>query len=230
MRANDAHEMVAFDDAGAPAGVLRMASHLLAGVLHPHLALGHDDGDRLADELPRHAVAVGVELDAGAGVDAAAELTHLQERRLGRERRKCSSFVAFEAVDRWLGGGAVHPHVGDLAHPASKMRLQFFQGCEAMTGNGIALDVAHAALVLALGPGAVWGTRPGDHAPVAAEGVEAVVEGDLAGLRVVLVDERPRVVDQHLAGGAAEVPERAFQALQPSGLALVQEHGHVGPA
>jgi hypothetical protein len=58
--------------------------------------------------------------------------------------------------------------------------------------------------------------------------VEAVVEGDLAALRVVFVDERTGVVDQHLARSAAEVPERAFQALQPSRLALVQEHGHVG--
>ena len=43
--------------------------------------------------------------------------------------------------------------------------------------------------------------------------MEAVVEGDLAGLDVVLADERSGVVDQHLAGGAAEVSERAFQTL-----------------
>lgn len=60
--------------------------------------------------------------------------------------------------------------------------------------------------------------------------MEAVVEGDLAGLCVVLVDKRSRVVDQYLAGGAAEVTEGAFQALQPGRLALVQEQSHVGPA
>jgi hypothetical protein len=45
-----------------------------------------------------------------------------------------------------------------------------------------------------------------------------------------LVDERAGVVDQHLAGRAAEVPERAFQTLQPRRLALVQKHGRVGSA
>ena len=30
--------MAAFDDARAPASVLRVASHFLAGVLHPHLS------------------------------------------------------------------------------------------------------------------------------------------------------------------------------------------------
>jgi hypothetical protein len=78
-------------------------------------------------------------------VNAAAELAHLQERRLGRQWRKCSSFVAFEAVDGWLGSGAVHAHVGDLAHPARQMRPQLLQGREAVTGDGIALDVADAA-------------------------------------------------------------------------------------
>src|SRR5687767_15508570 len=139
MRADDAHEMAALDDAGAPARVLRVAGHLLAGVEHPHLALSHDNGDRLADELPRHAVSVGVELDAGVGVSPAAEFTDLQERRLGRQRRERTSLVALEAVDGWLGSGAVHACISHLARPARQVRLEFLQGCEAMAGNGVAL-------------------------------------------------------------------------------------------
>src|SRR3954469_25438074 len=126
MRTDDAHEMAALDDAGAPACVLRVAGHFLAGVEHSHLALGYDDGDAFADELPRHAVAVGVELDACIGVNPAAELTDLQERRLSRQRRESTSLVALEALDGWLGGGAVYPHIGDLARPTRQVRLEFF--------------------------------------------------------------------------------------------------------
>jgi hypothetical protein len=57
--------------------------------------------------------------------------------------------------------------------------------------------------------------------------VEALVEPDLAGLAVVLVNQRPGVVDEQLARRAAEVAPCAFNASQPGTLALVQEHFHV---
>ena len=99
-----------------------------------------------------------------------------------------------------------------------------------MSGDGVAFDVADAAFVLPLGLGTVRCTSPRGHLPVPAEGVETAVEADLAGLQVVLADEGPRVVHKHLLCSAAEVPERAFQALQPRRLALVQEHGDEGAA
>jgi DNA replication protein DnaC len=43
---------------------------ILAGVQHAHQAVGDDDGDALADEPPRHAVAVGVDLHASVAVHA----------------------------------------------------------------------------------------------------------------------------------------------------------------
>jgi len=60
--------------------------------------------------------------------------------------------------------------------------------------------------------------------------MEAIVELHLARLGVVVDHQRTGVVDQQLAGGAAEVAERAFQPLHPGRLALVQEHAHVGAA
>jgi hypothetical protein len=127
MSTDDAHEVAALDDVGASARVLGVTRHFLRGVQHPYLALGHYHGDRLADQLPRHAVAVGVQFDAGVGVHPAAEFAYLQKRRLGRQRRECASFVTLEAVDGWLGGGAMYPHVCHLAHPARQMRLEFFE-------------------------------------------------------------------------------------------------------
>jgi len=96
---------------------------LLAGVEDAHLALGHHDAHRFADEPPRHAVAVGVQLDARIGVHAAHELAHLQERRLGRQRSQRRTLVALEARQRRLARRAVDAHVGDLPHPALQMRL-----------------------------------------------------------------------------------------------------------
>jgi hypothetical protein len=42
------------------------------------------------------------------------------------------------------------PPVGDLAQPPGQMRLQPIPAREAVPGDGVALDIADAALVLAL--------------------------------------------------------------------------------
>lgn len=83
-----------------------VVSVILAGVQHPDLALGQSDADALADELPRHAVAVGVQLDAGAGVHPAGEFAHLQERRLGRS---CAIAFRSSRSKRSSGVSAVVP-------------------------------------------------------------------------------------------------------------------------
>ena len=56
-----------------------------------------------------------------------------------------------------------------------------------------------------------------------------MVELDLARLRVVDDHQRPRVVDQHLPGHAAEVLERALEAAEPRRLPLVPERRHIAP-
>ena len=60
--------------------------------------------------------------------------------------------------------------------------------------------------------------------------MEAIVEPDLPGLTVVIVDQGLGVVQQQLVRHAAEVAQGVFQALQPRRLALVQEHGDVAAA
>src|SRR5205823_13220806 len=49
-----------------------------------------------------------------------------------RERRR---FLPLETHQRYLAGGAVHPHVGDLAHPPDEVRFQRCPADEGMTGN-----------------------------------------------------------------------------------------------
>jgi len=74
----------------------------------------------------------------------------------------------------------VHPLVRDLARPFLEMRFQRRPAREAPPGDRVLLDVADAALVLALGPRPVGcaGFRP--EPPVPGEGMEARGELDLA--------------------------------------------------
>jgi hypothetical protein len=113
--------------------------------------------------------------------------------------------------------------IGDLAQPPRQVCLELGPGGEAAAGDGVALDVADAALVLALGPGPVGGAGLRPEAPVAGEGVEAVVEDDLARPRVVVRHQRLGVVEQDLLGHAAEVPEGAIEPVEPGALPLVPE-------
>src|SRR5690606_8773892 len=93
-----------------------------------------------------------------------------------------------ETLQRRLAGRAVGPHVGDLAHPPDQMRLQRRPAGKAVSGDGVALHVTDAALVLALGAGAVRRTGARLEAPVSGEGLEAGVEPHLARGGVMVVD------------------------------------------
>jgi len=59
-----------------------------------------------------------------------------------------------------------------------------------MTGNGVALDIADAALVLALGAGPIGCASPPMKVPVAGKRVQAIVEPDLATNRVLVIYQR----------------------------------------
>ena len=108
----------------------------------------------------------------------------------------------------------MHASVGHLAGPVRQVGVQGLQGVEAVAGDGIALDVYHPALVLALGARLVRRAGPRGHASVAAESVKAVVELHLAGLRGMRVDQAGGVVDQQFFGDSLEVPQRPFEPLQ----------------
>ncbi len=159
-----------------------------------------------------------------------AHLAHLPERRAAVQRAKHGGLVPFEPHDRRLTRRAVHPNVGHLAHPPGQVGLQRPEGCEAPARDGVVLHVAHAALVLPLGAGPVGcaGHRP--HRPVPGEGMEAIVELHLARGGIVVPDQRGGVVEEQLARQAAEVAERAFDALEPSRLPLVPERLDIDPS
>ena len=94
--------------------------------------------------------------------------------------------------------GTVPSPVRDLALPPRQMRLQSRPALEAVSCDGVPLDVAYAALVLPLRPGPVWRASARSEPPIGGERLEPVVELDLARGRVVMDHQRPRVVDQHL--------------------------------
>ena len=52
------------------------------------------------------------------------QLAHLPERRPAIDRLEHRRLGAFKAGPRHLADGAMHPDVGDLAHPPVEMRLE----------------------------------------------------------------------------------------------------------
>src|SRR5262249_15322819 len=129
---------------------------------------------------------------------------------------QCSGLVTLEARQRRLAGGAVHPQIGDLAHPPLQMGLECRPADKGMAGNGVALDVTDAALVLALGARPIRRAGPRPEAPVIGKSVQPLVETHLAGGRIVVIDQRPRVVKQHLLRHPAKAPEGTLHAVEPS--------------
>ena len=205
------------------AGGFRVRRDLVAGMEDADPTIHDGHLNTLADQPPGHAVGVGVDLDGAVRMHLAGELAPLPERRPAVDRPQGRRLVALEARDRRLAGRAVDAPVGHLAHPPGEMRLERRPAREAPPGDGVALDVADLALVLALGPRSVGcaGLRP--HAPVAGESMQPFVEHHLAGLRVVVRDQRAGVVEQDLGRQPAEVAEGALDPVEPRRLPLVPE-------
>lgn len=104
------------------------------------------DLDALADQAPRHRVAVRVEIDCAVGLDLADQIPQLPERGAAGQRAQRTSFVG-KAL-RWRNAsGAVFTLVGDLARPPVQMRLERRPALEPAPGDGVLLDVAHSAFV-----------------------------------------------------------------------------------
>src|SRR6476660_2343235 len=208
------------------AGQAGMHGDFLARMQHAHLFI-HQYRDRLANQSPRHAIAVCLELDARIGMYAAHTFPNRLERGAPLQRSQRHRLLRSETLDRRIAGGAMNANVGHFAHPPCEVRVQGSQRVETVTGDGVALDILHAAFVLALGSCPVRGARLGHHVPIPAERMEAVVEPDLARLRVVESHQRLGVVDQKLSGASAEMTERALNAAPPRRLPLMAEHRDV---
>ena len=169
---------------------------------------------------------IGFQLDTQIRVHVARQLSHLDERCLRAQGTKSPFFIAEEPIQGPLARGAMDSYVGHLAHPPTQVRLERFPALEGMAGDGIALHVADAVLVLALGSGSKGSAGTRTETPVGSEGAESIREHDLAGLHVVAFDELARVVDEQLLGEATEVPPRGLDAHQPVVLPFVVERLH----
>src|SRR6476620_5760859 len=96
-----------------------------------------------------------------------------------------------------------------------------------MAGDRVVLSVTYAALVLALRTCPVRCARLRRHVPVAAEGMEALVEAHFPRLRVMETDQSSRVIEQHFAWASAEVVKGPFDPVPPRRLPLVRKHRHI---
>jgi hypothetical protein len=145
-------------------------------MMNPDPAIGHHHLHVLADQSPRHVVAVAVDLDRTIGLNPADQLARLPERRPAIEAMERRCLVPFETHQRRFAGRAVHPDVGNLAHSPLQMRLELRPAVKRMTRNRIARDVTDPALVFAHGARPVRraGVRP--EAPVACEGMQTLIE------------------------------------------------------
>ena len=123
----------------------------------------------------------------------------------------------------------MNPPVGDLTLPPGKVGFQRRPADEVMPGDGVVLDVADAALVLTLGACAVGCTGPRPKPPIAGEGVQPLVEADLTGGRIVVIDQRAGVVEQHLPRHPAKMAKRTLDPVEPGRLPLVPEGLHENP-
>ena len=107
----------------APAA-LRVQRDLATGVQDPQPPTADLDHHARADQAPRHAVGVAVDLDATVRLNPTDQLAGLLERRPAGERLQRSGLVALEPDDRRLTRRAMDPDVRHLAGPLLEMGLE----------------------------------------------------------------------------------------------------------
>ncbi len=174
-----------------PSRVFGMSGDLGAGMEHLDLTMADPHGDAGSPQPPGDAVAVSVDLDRAVVVNDATQLADLPERRPAIQSLQSLGLIAAEPLGRRLAGGAMDAQVRHLAHPPVQVRLHGLPAGEAMAGDGVALDVANPALILAFCPGSEGRARPRPEAPVPGEGMEAGIELDLARLPVIFPSPFP---------------------------------------
>ena len=222
---HDAVEVTPINDALAAAQASVVARHLDPGMVDADLATSYLHGDLGADQLPWHAVMVGIDVDAGVVLHAPGQLAELAKRGTTVQQAQRLLLIALEPHHRRLAGRTVHPRVGHLAHPPGQVRLERAPRCEAPAGNGVVLDVTDTALVLTLGASTVGRTRDRPHVPVAGKACRRSVNSTSRVAASVVPDQRTGIVEQQLAWQTAEMAERALDPLQP----LVAERRRIDP-
>ena len=193
-----------------------------------HDAVGlHQHAHRLADQAPRHAVAVRIHLDTGFAAHHPLQFSRQGKGRLAGKRLQGCALVALKAQPRRLCRRPMAAHVGHLSLPAHKVGRQGLPTGEDVAGQRVLLHIAHAVLVLALGLGPEGRAGLGRETPMPGKGQQAFVERHFTRLHVMRENQRPGVIQQHLARDAAEVGKGAFQARQPGRLSLVAKGRHI---
>jgi len=124
----------------------------------------------------------------------------------------------------------VDPHIRHIACPGLQVRLERGEALELPTGDRVLLHVADATRILALRPGPAGRAGLDLEAPVPREGMKLGVHHHLARDRVMVLDQRPGVVERHLFRHAPEGPEAAFHAVEPVLLAFAPGGPGVQPA
>ena len=137
-------------DPRVPAGVLDVLSDDVRPVInaHPTAADHHPVRARRSAATARNRRWCRPPPHSRRG-PSGSRIPQLAERRPVRARAQALRF-ALEADQRDFTGGAVPPPVRDLALPPRQMRLQSRPALEAVSCDGVPLDVAYAALVLPL--------------------------------------------------------------------------------
>ena len=166
-------------------------AHPMADV---HLAGRDRHRHALPDQPPRHRVAVRVDLDGAIVANDAGQFAQRSERRPPADRLQPVRLVTLEAGDRCLAGRAVDTHVRHLVLPLGEMRLECLPAREGMPRDRVLLHVADAILRLALRARPVRRAGARTEAPMLRERDELVVELNRPAHRVVVHDERARIV------------------------------------
>ncbi|MBB2842876.1 UNVERIFIED_ORG: hypothetical protein GGE64_006683 [Rhizobium etli] len=95
----------------------------MARMTDDHTACQYHDLNALADQTPRHGVAVRVEVDCAIGLNLAHEIPQLPERRAASQRAKRPSLRG--KAFRWrYASRAVFTLVGNIAYPPVQMRFE----------------------------------------------------------------------------------------------------------
>jgi len=125
--------------------------------------------------------------------------------------------------------GAAGAPVGNLARPPVEMRLHRRPVLEAAAGERVLFHVADPAVVIALRPRPIRRTGPHTEAPMSGEGVQPRVQHKLPARRIVMQNQRPRVVAA-LRAARRQTPRtrsRSRQTTCPASRARTREHARL---
>ena len=159
------------------------------------------DQHALADQPPRHAVGVAVDLDAAVGLNPADQLADLPERRPAGERLQRRGLVPLGTARSAARPSCRGPEVGDLPRPPLEMRLERRPAREACARRSRCSSRSRRRARPCPWSAPGRARRPAAGTPSAGRRQQPGVEADLAG--------RPLVVHRPAPGRCRAAPPPA---------------------